>query len=275
MWLAYAIAGLVMYLLVVTIPFGCAAFRIANYALWPFGRTVVSRPDAGAPSFIGYVLWFVCAGVWIATAHLVTSVLLMISVIGIRVTLPSSSPEAGLLSRQSRCVNCDGRYQGAPASTPLCSLACESQARTVRAFRSAFATYGRHSLPPEVEQGLRIQMAHALASGDSPAQYRPQAAREYISARDGGRCALCSSPATEIDHVGDLSEPPNLRLLCSGCHATSQSLSHGRHGAVRTDAEIDALFNRLISRVDAPTPTRACDAGDWGPQGQRRCALHL
>lgn len=105
-------------------------------------------------------------------------------------------------------------------------------------------------------------MALTLAGGDSPAQYLPRAAREYISARDGGRCALCSSLATEIDHVGDPADPPNLRLLCSGCHA-GQSLSHGRHGTARTDAEIGSLFDRLTTRVDNPAPARACDAADW------------
>ena len=59
-WLAigYAAFGIVMFILfflVVTIPFGIASFRLANYALWPFGRTVVPDPDAGAGSAIGNI----------------------------------------------------------------------------------------------------------------------------------------------------------------------------------------------------------------------------
>ena len=57
------------------------------FALWPFGRTVVNRPTAGAPSFIGNVIWFVFAGLWLAIGHLVTGVALMITIIGIPLAL--------------------------------------------------------------------------------------------------------------------------------------------------------------------------------------------
>ena len=84
-WMAivYVLAGVIMCILIITIPFGIASFRIAGFALWPFGRTVVSKPGAGAPSFIGNVLWFLLAGLWLAIGHLVTGVLLMITIIGI------------------------------------------------------------------------------------------------------------------------------------------------------------------------------------------------
>jgi uncharacterized membrane protein YccF (DUF307 family) len=84
-WMAigYLIAALVCFLLIVTIPFGVAALRIAGFVLWPFGRTTVDRPDAGAPSFIGNVLWVIFAGWWLALAHLITSIPLFLSIIGI------------------------------------------------------------------------------------------------------------------------------------------------------------------------------------------------
>ena len=53
MALGYAIAGIVMFILIITIPFGIAAFRIALFCLWPFGRTIIRRGDAGAASLIG------------------------------------------------------------------------------------------------------------------------------------------------------------------------------------------------------------------------------
>ena len=39
-WMAigYALAGIVAFVFVVTIPFGIASFRMANYAQWPFGH---------------------------------------------------------------------------------------------------------------------------------------------------------------------------------------------------------------------------------------------
>ncbi len=85
LWLAigYALAGVLMCLLIITIPFGVAAFRLAAYVLWPFGRTVVRRPDAGAASAIGNVLWFVLAGLWLALGHLLTGALLCLTIIGI------------------------------------------------------------------------------------------------------------------------------------------------------------------------------------------------
>ncbi|MEK6439207.1 YccF domain-containing protein [Pseudonocardia sp. T1-2H] len=84
-WLAlgYLAAGIVCCILIVTIPFGLAAFRIADFALWPFGRELVKRPDAGAPSTIGNVIWILFAGWWLALAHLTTAVALALTIIGI------------------------------------------------------------------------------------------------------------------------------------------------------------------------------------------------
>ena len=84
-WLAlgYALAGVVMMLLVVTIPFGIAAFRLAGFVLWPFGRAVVRKPSAGAGAAIGNVLWFLVAGLWIAIGHVVTAAALAVTIIGI------------------------------------------------------------------------------------------------------------------------------------------------------------------------------------------------
>lgn len=83
MALGWALAGVIMCILIITIPFGIAAFRFAGYALWPFGRTVVHRPDAGTASLIGNVIWFILAGWWIALGHIVSGVLLCITIIGI------------------------------------------------------------------------------------------------------------------------------------------------------------------------------------------------
>jgi uncharacterized membrane protein YccF (DUF307 family) len=82
-FIAYAVAGIVMCVLIITIPFGIASFRLAAYVLWPFGRTVVRRPTAGAVSTIGNVLWFVLIGLWMAIAHLISGALLCLTIIGI------------------------------------------------------------------------------------------------------------------------------------------------------------------------------------------------
>jgi uncharacterized membrane protein YccF (DUF307 family) len=82
-FIAYAMAGIVMCVLIITIPFGIASFRLAAFVLWPFGRTVVRRPTAGAVSTIGNILWFVLIGLWMAIAHLISGALLCLTIIGI------------------------------------------------------------------------------------------------------------------------------------------------------------------------------------------------
>lgn len=83
MTLSYAVAGVIAFLLIVTIPFGIACFRLAGYTLWPFGRTVIRRADAGVGSAIGNVLWFVLIGWWLALAQMLYGVGLMLTIIGI------------------------------------------------------------------------------------------------------------------------------------------------------------------------------------------------
>jgi uncharacterized membrane protein YccF (DUF307 family) len=84
-WIAigYTLAALICFVLIVTIPFGIASLRIAAFSLWPFGRTVVRRQDAGVASGIGNVLWFLLCGWWLAIEHLIAGVLLCLTIIGI------------------------------------------------------------------------------------------------------------------------------------------------------------------------------------------------
>ena len=72
-----------MFILIITIPFALQALKLATFAFWPFGRTLVKRPDAGAPSVIGNVLWLLLAGWWLALGHLITGALLCLTIIGI------------------------------------------------------------------------------------------------------------------------------------------------------------------------------------------------
>ena len=84
-WLAlvYVIAGVIACILIITIPFGIASFRLASYVLWPFGRRTVFRQDAGVWSIIGNILWIVLLGWELAIAHLVAGLLLCVTIIGI------------------------------------------------------------------------------------------------------------------------------------------------------------------------------------------------
>ena len=85
-WLAlgYFAAGILCCVLIITIPFGIASFRIGLYALWPFGRTVVDR--GGQVSFfssLGNIIWLLVAGIWIAIGHVLTAIPMFVSIIGI------------------------------------------------------------------------------------------------------------------------------------------------------------------------------------------------
>jgi uncharacterized membrane protein YccF (DUF307 family) len=81
--IGYGIAALICFALVVTIPFGVASLRLASYSLWPFGRTLVTKPSAGLGSGVANVLWVVLAGWWLALGHLTAGIAQCLTIIGI------------------------------------------------------------------------------------------------------------------------------------------------------------------------------------------------
>lgn len=89
MAIAYYVLGALVCLTVIGIPFGIAAFRIANYALWPFGRDIVRRADHGAASTLGNVIWFLLAGLWLVIGHATTGIAMCLTIIGIPLGLAS------------------------------------------------------------------------------------------------------------------------------------------------------------------------------------------
>ena len=87
LFLGYVLAGVLLCIPIITIPWAIAAFRIAGFALWPFGRTIVAKPSAGVGSFIDNVIWFVLAGWWLVIAHVLSAVALAVTIIGIPLAL--------------------------------------------------------------------------------------------------------------------------------------------------------------------------------------------
>jgi len=79
LWL---LAGAILAITIVGLPWTPAAFRIAGFSYWPFGKITVER-DPGPTSFLLNVLWFVLAGWWLALHHLVLAFGLAITIIGI------------------------------------------------------------------------------------------------------------------------------------------------------------------------------------------------
>ena len=84
-WMAilYFLAGLIAFILIITIPFGIAAWRIGGYVLWPFGRQIEMRQDAGLGSLIGNIIWIVLFGWELALGHLISGIALCLTIIGI------------------------------------------------------------------------------------------------------------------------------------------------------------------------------------------------
>ncbi|MFL5823338.1 MAG: YccF domain-containing protein [Solirubrobacteraceae bacterium] len=83
LFIAYLFAAVLCFIFIITIPFGIAALRIAVYALWPFGRTVVKKETAGAGSVVVNVLWFLIGGWYLTLVHIVSGVALCLTIVGI------------------------------------------------------------------------------------------------------------------------------------------------------------------------------------------------
>jgi uncharacterized membrane protein YccF (DUF307 family) len=83
LFLGYSLAALLCFIFIVTIPFGVAALRIAFFAVWPFGRTVVPQAGKGVGSTIGNIIWFLLGGWYLALLHIVTGIILCLTIIGI------------------------------------------------------------------------------------------------------------------------------------------------------------------------------------------------
>jgi uncharacterized membrane protein YccF (DUF307 family) len=82
--LAYLLAAILLAITIIGLPFAKQALKLGAYALWPFGRALVQSPTRmKGLSVVGNVLWFVLAGWWLALGHLITGVLLCVTIIGI------------------------------------------------------------------------------------------------------------------------------------------------------------------------------------------------
>jgi len=83
-FIEYMVAGFLLCITIVGIPFGLQAFKLAMLALWPFGKTIGYKPSApGCLSTIMNLIWLLIGGIWIALTHLIFGILLGITIIGI------------------------------------------------------------------------------------------------------------------------------------------------------------------------------------------------
>jgi uncharacterized membrane protein YccF (DUF307 family) len=91
MSIAWVIAAIIMAITIIGIPWARAAFNIAVYTLLPFGQKAVSRDNltgqrdigTGPLGLIGNLIWLILAGWWLALAHILTAIVLAVTIIGI------------------------------------------------------------------------------------------------------------------------------------------------------------------------------------------------
>lgn len=84
LFLGYLGAGLLQCLTIIGIPFGLQSFKLAFYTAWPFGRAVITLPgEGGGLSCLGNILWLLLGGLPLALGHLITGILLCLTIVGI------------------------------------------------------------------------------------------------------------------------------------------------------------------------------------------------
>lgn len=85
--LAWLAVGFLLAITIVGLPFAFAAFRIAGFAAWPFGRTLVDIRDLGERPIVGTelanILWVIFAGIWLWIGHVLAGVGYCTTIIGI------------------------------------------------------------------------------------------------------------------------------------------------------------------------------------------------
>ena len=120
-WMAllYVLAGIICAILIITIPFAIASFRIASYVIWPFGRSIQMRREAGIGSLIGNIIWIILVGWELALGHLTAGILLCLTIIGIPLGLANFKLiPISLLPLGVRIVRSDELYPGYAGGQP-------------------------------------------------------------------------------------------------------------------------------------------------------------
>jgi uncharacterized membrane protein YccF (DUF307 family) len=114
-WMAilYVLAGILCAILIITIPFAIACFRISAYVIWPFGRSITIRRNAGIGSAIGNIIWIILFGWWLAIGHLTSGIVLCLTIIGIPLGLADFKMiPISLLPLGVKIVRSDELYPG-------------------------------------------------------------------------------------------------------------------------------------------------------------------
>ncbi|MGB0937586.1 MAG: YccF domain-containing protein [Colwellia sp.] len=91
MGLAWWFFGLLAFISIIGIPWGKACFVMGSFSFFPFGQEAIARDEltleedigTGSLGFIGNIVWFIFAGLWLALGHICSAICCFITIIGI------------------------------------------------------------------------------------------------------------------------------------------------------------------------------------------------
>jgi hypothetical protein len=157
------------------------------------------------------------------------------------------------------CANCDAPV---PGGSLFCTDLCRDEAKFVRYYRERI-TDGT-LWKTDVREAIQIKRAHILSGGyNARGRLVPDAIRQSVIDRDGGKCRSCGGDGTEIDHIeGDQSIMENLQLLCADCHR-QKTMQNFVHISADEHPELWAKGSALDGRAMADEASRLCDHADW------------
>lgn len=158
----------------------------------------------------------------------------------------------------ANCPNC-----GKPDSnerSPYCSAQCREEASFVRHFRSALHA---DLATNHEKQAMFGQLFWTLIGGGYPLRQSiiPERNKLMVLKKSGGRCELCSQPATKVEHIRTgCNRPINLRAACDACEKTRP---FGDASLLESEA-VQAFLEEFVPRLASPLPLRLCDdPNDW------------
>lgn len=157
------------------------------------------------------------------------------------------------------CPNCDSPV---PDASLFCTELCGDEASFVRYYRARIADDTLWK--PDIREAIQIKRAHILSGGyNAQARQVPDAMRQCVIERDGGKCRSCGDAGSEIDHIkGDRSILENLQLLCADCHR-QKTMRNVVRISPDEHPELWAKAAALDERAMADQPSRLCDHSDW------------
>lgn len=91
MGLAWCFFGLLAFITIIGIPWGRSCFVMAGFSFFPFGKEAIARDEltqtkdvgTGHFGFLGNIIWFIFAGLWLAIGHVFSAIACFITIIGI------------------------------------------------------------------------------------------------------------------------------------------------------------------------------------------------